>query len=175
MKNSIFIIVIILYQSLFLNNVFSKEIEFNATDIEVVENQNLTIANNGSAIIKDDEIIIEGVKIKYNITYSSSLYDLLKNYSNLLKKEELISTLTISSSELSSVDESIQRIKNMFGSINEWTNIMTLIPKFGLNNIVNKSLVTSNFVASLELSKNGMIEIKQNETFGNIFIKTKIS
>ena len=65
MKNSIFIIVIILYQSLFLNNVFSKEIEFNATDIEVVENQNLTIANNGSAIIKDDGIIIEGVKIKY--------------------------------------------------------------------------------------------------------------
>ena len=117
----------------------------------------------------------EGVKIKYNISYSSSLYDLLKNYSNLLKKEDLISTLTISSSELFSVDESIQRIKNMFGSINEWTNIMTLIPKFGINNIVNKSLITSNFVASLELSKNGMIEIKQNETFGNIFIKTKIS
>ena len=59
----------------------------------------------------------------------------------------------------------------MFGSINEWTNIMICIPKFGINNIINKSSVTSNFVASLELAKNGLIEIKQNETFGNIFIR----
>ena len=63
MKNNILIILIIFYQILFLNNTFGKEIEFDATDIEISNNQNLTIVNNGIAKIKEDKIIIEGVKI----------------------------------------------------------------------------------------------------------------
>ena len=115
----------------------------------------------------------QGVKLKLNISYTASLFDILKTYSTILNKKDQISSLTISSSELYSVDHSIQRIKNMFGSLNEWTNIMNFIPKFVLNKIVNKSSITSNFVASLELAKNGLLEVKQNETFGNIFIRTK--
>ena len=65
MKNSILIILLIFYQIFFINKTFAKEIEFNASDIEISDNQNLTIANNGIAKIKDDEIIIEGVKIEY--------------------------------------------------------------------------------------------------------------
>jgi len=65
MRNNILILLIIIYQVIFLNNVFAKEIEFDATDIEITNNQNLTIANNGIATIKDDKIIIEGEKIKY--------------------------------------------------------------------------------------------------------------
>ena len=114
----------------------------------------------------------EGVKIKYNISYTTSLYDIFKSYSSILNKEDKISTLTISSSELYSVDQAIKNIKQMFGTINEWTNIMKLIPKFGLNRIVNKSSITSNFVATLEMAKNGLIEVRQNETFGNIFIRS---
>ena len=65
MKNNILIILIIFYQILFLNKAFGKEIEFDASDIEIRNNQNLTIANNGIAKIKDDGIIIEGTKIMY--------------------------------------------------------------------------------------------------------------
>ena len=65
MKNSILIILVIFYQILFLSKIFAKEIEFDASDIEIVDNQNLTIANNGIAKIKEDGIVIEGVKIKY--------------------------------------------------------------------------------------------------------------
>ncbi len=65
MKNSIFIILLIIYQILFFNKIFAKEIEFDASDIEISDGQNLTIANNGVAKIKDDGIIIKGVKIKY--------------------------------------------------------------------------------------------------------------
>ena len=81
--------------------------------------------------------------------------------------------LTINLSELLSVEQSIERIKSLFGSLKEWTNFMNLIPKFGFNRMINKSFISSNFVASLELSKNNFIEIKQNETFGNIFVKSK--
>ena len=84
-----------------------------------------------------------------------------------------MNSLTINLSELYTVEQSIQRLKNIFGSIKEWTNFLNLIPKFGLNKVINKSFISSNFVASLELSKNNLVEIKQNETFGNIFIRSK--
>ena len=119
--------------------------------------------------------IDEGIKIKYNISYTSSLFDLLKSYSTIIKKQEIISNLTINLSELQTVENSIQRIKNMFGSLKEWTNFLTLIPKLSSNNIINKSYISSNFVASLELTKNDLIEMKQTETFGNIYIKNKFN
>ena len=63
MKNSILIILLIFYQIFFFNKLFAKEIEFDASDIEINDNQNLTVANNGIAKIKDDGIIVEGIKI----------------------------------------------------------------------------------------------------------------
>jgi len=65
MKNNILIILLVFYQILFFNKLFAKEIKFDASDIEINDAQNLTIANNGIAKIKDDGIIVEGVKIKY--------------------------------------------------------------------------------------------------------------
>ncbi len=116
---------------------------------------------------------IEGINIKYNITYTSSIYDLLNSYSLILKKNEQVNHLTINPSELYSVDQAIQILKGIFDSVTEWTNFMNLIPEFGQNIIINKSSITSNFVALLELAKNGFIDVKQNEPFGNIFLKSR--
>ena len=53
--------------------------------------------------------------------------------------------------------------------------MLNLIPKLNGNKIVNKSILSSNFVASLELAKNGFIDVKQNNSFGNIFVKLRQS
>jgi len=113
-----------------------------------------------------------GIKIKYKITYIATLFDLLKSYSLNISKN-LISSLTIESSDLFSVEEAIQRLRNIIGSFQEWTNFIYLIPKLKGDLIINKSAISSNFVASLELVKNGYIEVKQEETFGNIFVRSK--
>ena len=115
----------------------------------------------------------EGINIKFEVTYTSSLFDLLKTYSLLLFKNEKITHLTIAFSELHTVDSAIQRLKNIFGTVLDWTNFNKIIPHFGSKRIVNKSLISSNFVASLELAKNGFIEMKQKETFGNIYVRSK--
>ncbi len=116
----------------------------------------------------------EGLKVKYNINYTSNLYDLLKSYSQILKSNEKMDNLTIEYSELFSVDQAVKRLKEIFGSFNEWTNFLNIIPNLNNSkNLINKSMISSNFVASLELSKNGFIDVKQDETFGNIYIKSK--
>ncbi len=116
----------------------------------------------------------EGLKVRYNINYTSNLFDLLKSYSQILKTKEQIKHLTIEYSELYSVDQAIKRMTNIFGTISEWTNFLNIIPKLLKNKkVINKSIISSNFVASLELSKNGFIDVKQDKNFGNIYIKLK--
>ena len=65
MKNKILIIIIIISQLFFVNKSFSQEIDIQAKDIEFSNDQNLTIANDATAIIKQDGITIKGEKIKY--------------------------------------------------------------------------------------------------------------
>ena len=115
----------------------------------------------------------DGVKVKYNITYTAKLFDLIKSYANILKRNTNVGNLTIVSSELLSVNNAINRIKDMFGKLNEWINFFKIIPDLGNNRTINKSFISSNFVATLELTKNGLLDLKQEETFSNIYIKTK--
>ena len=116
----------------------------------------------------------EGLKVKYNINYTSNLYDLLNSYSKILKSKDQVKHLTIEYSELYSVDQAIKRMREIFGTISEWTNFLNIVPSLlKYKNVINKSIISSNFVASLELSKNGFIEVKQEKTFGNIYIKYK--
>ena len=116
----------------------------------------------------------QSLKVKYNIKYTSNLFDMLETYSQILKSKDQVKNLTIKFSELYSVDQAVKRLKNVFGTIFEWTNFLNVIPyMIKSKKIINKSIISSNFVASLELSKNGFIEVKQDQTFGNIYLRFK--
>ena len=65
MKNKIIIILVIFFQILFISKLFAKEIDFQAKEIEILKDQNLTVAKNGTAIIKNDGVIIKGEIIEY--------------------------------------------------------------------------------------------------------------
>ena len=58
--------------------------------------------------------------------------------------------------------------------MSDWKNLSELIPKeFNESKTLKKSGFASVFAGSLELSKEGDIEIKQNTLFDSIFIKQK--
>ncbi len=66
MKNKLLKKLLIIFLNLFFVNLVSAQnIEFKATDIEFFQNQNLTVANNGIVLIKEDKISAEGTEIKY--------------------------------------------------------------------------------------------------------------
>ena len=53
---------------------------------------------------------------------------MLKTYSQILKSKDQVKSLTIKFSELYSVDQAVKRLKNVFGTIFEWTNFLNIIP-----------------------------------------------
>ena len=76
MKNKYLTIIIILSQVFILNKLCSQEIDIQAKEIEFLQEQNLTIAKNATAIIKKDGVIVNGDKIEY---YKDRSFLLIKN------------------------------------------------------------------------------------------------
>ncbi len=76
MKNKTLIVITIISLLFLMHKSFSQEIDLQAKDIEFSDEQNLTIANDATAIIKKDGIIIKGKKIEY---FKDKSFLLIKN------------------------------------------------------------------------------------------------
>ena len=107
-----------------------------------------------------------------NISYKVTLYELLKTYSEI-KSQSSFQRIDIPKMPVMTTQEGIKEIKNNKKNIEDWKKINELIPK---NYIVSKKLkqsgLASIFTASLELTKDGIIDLKQANLFNDIFIRT---
>ena len=105
--------------------------------------------------------------------YDVSLYDLLKSYS-VLKMQRAFKTINIPKLPVLTTEQGINNIKNRLNDIKDWTNIKDLIPDaFKLDTEKKKTGLSGVFAASLELSKEGIINIKQKKIFDNILVKKR--
>ena len=69
--------------------------------------------------------------------------------------------------------EGIKQIKDNMSEIEDWKKIQDLIPgSFTKSNKFKKTGLAAIFSASLELSKDGIINLMQKNLFDDIFIKT---
>ena len=114
-----------------------------------------------------------GIRAKSNSEYNVSLYDLLKTYSNHVMRKNFLS-INIPKLPLCTTEEGIDIIKKNIGKLKNWKDISELVPK---KFIESKSLMRSGiaglFAASLELSKEGIINIMQKKVFDKLLIKEK--
>ena len=111
------------------------------------------------------------IRSSYNTMYSLTLYEVLKNYSNIIATKNF-QKISIPKLPVFTTEDGIRVIKEFFGKFSEWKNLKEFIPE-NLKNAKNMRR-TSNagiFTASLELVKEGNISIKQNKLFEEIFIK----
>ena len=114
-----------------------------------------------------------GIRSIYSSNYSVTLYEILKSYSNHVMKKDFM-RINIPRLPILSIEEGIRRIRTFFGKLSNWKNLCELIPKeFNESKVLKKSSLASIFAGSLELSKEGNIELKQNALFDSIFIRQK--
>ncbi|MGE0734788.1 MAG: ScpA family protein [Alphaproteobacteria bacterium] len=115
---------------------------------------------------------VEDLPVITKVVYDVKLYDLLKAYGDQ-KKRGTDTTLEIRASfELYSVEEAARRLGALLGQSMEWTTLLSFLPaelQVGLN---TRSAVASTFVASLEMAKAGQLELRQDEHFGPIYVRT---
>ena len=114
-----------------------------------------------------------GIRSIYSSNYSVTLYEILKSYSNHVMKKDFM-RINIPRLPVLTTEEGIKNIRSYFGKLTDWKNLTELIPKkFNKSKFLKKTGLASIFAGSLELSKEGDIEIKQTMPFDNLFIRQK--
>ena len=121
------------------------------------------------------EIRTRGMKLGfrqiYNSEYNINLFELLKTYSTIIMTKDF-QKINIPKLPVFTAEDGIKRIREFFGKLIDWKNIDDLIPtnfKDGLQN--KKTGKAGIFAGSLELVKEGNLNIKQKDLFEDIYIK----
>lgn len=106
--------------------------------------------------------------------WTATLYDLLTCYGNIRSNGEA-ETLTIAATRLFSVEEATKRLRNLIGGSPEWTVLQQFLPA-GLQSAMDlRSATASHFVASLELAREGLLRLRQDNHYAPLYMKVRNS
>ena len=112
-----------------------------------------------------------GFRSIYNSEYKVNLYELLKTYSTIIMAKDF-HKMNIPKLPVFTTEEGIKTIKDFFGKLLEWKKLDELIPSsFKKSSKYKRTGKAGIFAGSLELVKEGNLEIKQKKLFEDVYIR----
>jgi segregation and condensation protein A len=120
----------------------------------------------------------EPITVDRKAVFSLGLFDLLASYGQYLKRSER-QLYTIEPFALHSVEEAIERLSRIIGRLPGWTLLSQFLPDWDQaaigsgeqRRLVGRSAVAATFGATLELAKRGLLAIRQDGSFGPIYVR----
>lgn len=114
----------------------------------------------------------EAIDVVRRNVYEVSLYDVLKAYGEQQRRVKS-GPLTIEALDLYSVDEAIQRLARLLGTMPDWQALESFLPDELVSDIGRRSAIAATFAASLELVREGRATLRQDKAFGPIYLRGK--
>jgi len=112
----------------------------------------------------------EGLSVTKRPVFETTLYELLKAYAEHRRRQEA-STLTIAPTQLYSLEEALMRLNELLGRLPDWAMLAHFIPAGFSDPLRSRSAVASTFLATLELTKAGRLELRQDRPFAPIWLR----
>ena len=110
----------------------------------------------------------------YSSEYKLSLFELLKTYSSVIMTKDF-QKMNIPKLPVFTTEDGIKTIKDFFGKLTDWKKLDELIPKnFKVGKRYKRSGKAGIFAGSLELVKEGNLNIKQDNLFDDVYIKENL-
>jgi len=114
-----------------------------------------------------------GIRLKTKSEYSVTLYELLRSYSSHVMRKNFLS-INIVKLPVCTTEEGIEIIKKNMQKLKDWKDISHLVPnKFKKSKDLTKTGLAGIFSASLELTKEGLINIMQSKNYDKLLIREK--
>ena len=113
----------------------------------------------------------EGIEVIRTSQYEATLYDLLKAYGDHKLALERGETLQILALETYSMEEAYRRLAGMLTAMPEWESLARFLPPEAGGGLILRSAVATTFAASLELAREGKMQLRQFEPFGKIYVR----
>ncbi|RMH44017.1 MAG: segregation/condensation protein A [Alphaproteobacteria bacterium] len=115
----------------------------------------------------------ETVSHRRRVTYTATLVDLMRAYARIRTRDEF-RPYAFDRDAVYTMEEALERMRGLLGFSPDWTDLASYLPKgWQADPARRRSATAATFAASLELAKQGLIEIEQPETFAPIRIRTR--
>lgn len=117
--------------------------------------------------------VTEDVQTVKRVTYTATLLDLMQGYARIRTKDEF-RPYVMDRENLMTMEQALDQLRHMIGFAGDWTDIATYLPvEWRAEPSKRRSATASTFAASLELVKEGRIEIRQEELFAPVQIRKR--
>lgn len=114
----------------------------------------------------------EGMEVVRTPVYQLSLYELLKAYGDQRRRTQT-PVLEIAATDIYSMDDALERLGRLLGRVPDWRTLGAFLPEGIRDALVFRSAVASTLAASLELVRAGRLELRQGNTFGPIYVRSR--
>ncbi len=114
-----------------------------------------------------------GVARVRRVTHTATLLDLMQAYARIRTRDEF-RPFVMDRDKVFTMEQALDRMRGLIGFAGDWTQLASYLPEGWENDPVRRrSATASTFAASLELAKQGQIELRQGDTFAPIQIRRK--
>jgi segregation and condensation protein A len=115
----------------------------------------------------------EDVMRRRKVHYSATLLDLMQGYARIRTRDEF-RPYVMDRDAIFTMEQALERLRGLIGFAGTWTDISSYLPDgFTTDPARRRSATASTFAASLELVKEGRVELRQAETFAPIELRRK--
>ncbi|MDP2621735.1 MAG: ScpA family protein [Hyphomicrobiales bacterium] len=113
----------------------------------------------------------EGIRLERRSEYTAELYDLLKAYA-MQREKVALANYRIRPRPVVTLAEAREALQRLVGQISDWARLDACLAEFVLGQASRASAVASTFSASLELVREGRIEIRQDKAYAPIYMRS---
>ncbi len=116
----------------------------------------------------------ETVSHNRKITYKATILDLMQAYAHIKTKDSFEPLHMRERDRLYTMEQALDRMRTLIGHAVDWGDLNQFLPDGWRDDPkFRRSATASTFAAALELVKEGKMEIRQDENFSPIELKTK--
>lgn len=117
--------------------------------------------------------ITEDVQRVRRVTFTATLLDLMQGYARIRTRDDF-RPFVLDRQHVMTMEQALERMRGLIGFAGDWTEFSSYLPDgWDVDPQRRRSTTAATFAASLELAKEGKIEIRQGEMFAPIQIRKK--
>ena len=107
------------------------------------------------------------------VTYTATLLDLMQGYARIRTRDDF-RPFVLDRESVFTMEQALDRMRGLIGYAGDWGDLMSFLPEgWESDPVRRRSATAATFAASLELVKEGHLEIRQSETFAPIQLRRK--
>ncbi len=112
----------------------------------------------------------EGIRIVRSNIYQASIFDLLKAYAEQ-RSRQAVTEVKWGGRVVWSIKQARERLSHLLGHEADWAILDTFLEEYKPSPVLGKTVTASSFGATLELAREGFLELRQSQAFGPIYLK----